>query len=92
MTDSKFDFNKLKDSMGGIVDNLKSMINPAGGTPSVSPDDALGLKIAQVTTLLKEMSATQNEHIKNLNKINALLNGVFQDIETLRAEIKNKEQ
>lgn len=84
MSDSKFDFNKLKDNVGGLVGSLKSMINPTGGTPTVDPDDALGLKIAQVTTLLKQMSDAQQEHIKNLNKVSELLNGTFQDIQTLR--------
>ena len=88
MTDNKFDFNKLKDSMGGLVDNLKSMINPGGGTPTVSPDDGLGLKIAQITILIKEISSAQSEYVEKLNKINELLNSAFHDIEILRTEKK----
>ena len=88
MTDSKFDLSKLKDSMGGVMGSIKSMINPAGSTPNVDPDDALGMKIAQITTLIKQMTDTQQEHIKNLNKVNELLNSAFQDIQTLRNDVK----
>src|SRR3990167_9411469 len=88
MSDSKFDLNKLKGNMTGIVGSIKSMINPAGGTPVVDPSDALGMKIAQVTTLLKQMTDAQQEHVKNLAKVNELLNTAFRDIEALRAEKK----
>lgn len=88
MSDNKFDLNKLKDNVGGLVGSLKSMINPTGSTPNVDPDDALGLKIAKITTLIKQMSDAQQEHVKNLNQCNELLNGAFHDIEALRNSIK----
>ena len=86
----KFDLNKLKDSMGGIVGNIKSMINPGSGTPTVDPYDALGVKIAQISTLLKQMTEAQQEQAKNLAKTNELLNTAFNDIELLRASIKKE--
>lgn len=82
-----FDISKLKDNVGGIVGSLKSMISPAGGTPNVDPDDALGLKVAELTTLIKQMTDAQQEHVKNLNKVNELLNGLFHDVQTLREEV-----
>jgi len=85
-----FDLSKLKDSMGGIVGNIKSMMNPTGGTPNVDPDDALGVKIAQIGTLVKQMTDAQQEHVKNLNKVHELLNAAFQDIEALRNSVKEK--
>lgn len=88
MADSKFDLNKLKGNMGELVGSLKSMINPTGATPNVDPDDALGLKIAKITTLIKQLSDAQQEQVKNLNQCNALLNAAFQDIEALRNSIK----
>ncbi len=78
--------NKL--NIGGIMDSLKTMINPAGGVPEVDPDDDLGLKIVEISTLLKEMTNHEIEHAKNLKKVNELLNIAFQDIEKLRADIK----
>ena len=84
----KFDINKLKESAGDLMGSLKSMINPGASTPVVDPDDALGVKIAQITTLLKQMSDAQQEQVKNLNKTNELLNAAFQDIEALRAAKK----
>jgi hypothetical protein len=85
-----FDFSKLKDNMGGLVDNLKSMINPAGGTPQVDPDDALGVKIAQMSTLIKQLVDAEQEQLKQLKQLNELLNGAFQDMEALRQSIKAK--
>src|SRR3990167_9798245 len=86
-TMADFDLSKLKGNVGGIMGSLKSMISPAGGTPNVDPDDALGLKVAQLTTLIKQMTDVQQEQVKNLNKVNELLNGVFHDIQTLREEV-----
>lgn len=83
-----FDLNKLKESAGDFMGSLKSMINPGGSTPNVDPDDALGVKIAQITTLLKQMSDAQEEHARNIIKVNELLKGAFQDIEALRAAKK----
>lgn len=88
MPDSKFDLSKLKDNVGGLVGSIKSMINPTGATPNVDPDDALGMKIAKLTTLMKQMVDAQESQVKNLNQCNALLNGAFQDIEALRNSIK----
>jgi len=68
MSADKFDMNKLKESAGGLMGSLKSMINPAGSTPVVDPDDALGVKIAQITTLIKQMTDATQEHVKNLEK------------------------
>ncbi|OGT44164.1 MAG: hypothetical protein A3F13_06065 [Gammaproteobacteria bacterium RIFCSPHIGHO2_12_FULL_40_19] len=82
-----FDLSKLKGNVGGIMGSLKSMISPAGGTPNVDPDDALGLKVAQITTLTKQLIDAQQEHVKNLSKLNELLNGLFHDVQTLREEV-----
>ena len=66
------------------------MINPSAGVPNVDPDDALGMKIAQLTTLVKQLMDVQQEHVKGLAKVNELLNAAFQDIQTLRGDVKNK--
>lgn len=82
------DLSKFKKfDVSGIVGDIKSMINPGGGTPEVDPDDDLGLKIAEITTLLTQMAETQAEHVKHLQKINQLLNIAFQDIKKLRDEV-----
>lgn len=83
-----FDLNKLKNNVGGLVGSIKSMISPAAGTPQVDADDALGLKIAQLTTLVKQLTDAQHEHVRNLERVNEMLNGIFHDIGTLRAETK----
>ena len=90
MADSKFDLSKLKENVGDLVGNIKSMINPAGATPTVDPDDALGIKIAKLTTLIQTVIATEKEQMKNLTECNTLLNGVFQDVEALRNKCKTQ--
>lgn len=85
---ANFDLSKLKKlNVSGLVSDIKSMINPAGGTPQVDPEDDLGLKIAEVTTLLTQMAHDQEEHAKHLRKVNELLNVAFQDIKKLRDEV-----
>ena len=73
----KFDFDSL-------VDNIKSVINPAGGTPEVDPNDALGVKIASLSVKVQELMQSQQEQIQELAEVNKLLNGLFQDLEAIR--------
>lgn len=82
----KKDFSDLakKIDLGGIVSNLKSLVNPEGKTPDVDPDDALGVKIASLSMKVQEASKKQKELSKELDDINHLLNGVFSDVQALR--------
>ena len=74
---SKFDLDKI---LGGI----KSMINPEGESPAVDPNDALGLKIAQLSALFQEMAKSHAELAKEFAKANEILNGLFKDLESVR--------
>ncbi len=84
----KKDFSDLakKIDLGGIVSNLKSLVNPEGKTPDVDPDDALGIKIASLSMKVQDASKKQKELSKELGEINDLLNGVFSDVQALRDE------
>jgi hypothetical protein len=75
----KFDINN-------IMDNIKSMISPEGETPTVDPDDAIGVKITQVSVIAQELTKEQTESAKKLATMNALLNELYKDIEALRAQ------
>lgn len=88
----KSDLDKLKGKLdiGGLVNSVKSMINPASGVPDVDPDDDLGIKIARICAMIKDMSEAQQEHVKNLNKLNELLNAAFADIKLVREELHAK--
>ncbi len=81
-----------KIDIGGIVDNIKSMVNPGGGTPDVDPNDALGIKIAQISLKIQELVTAQAEHTKSLSEINKLLNAAFKDLEAVRAKCAGCEQ
>ena len=76
---SKFDIDKI---LGGI----KSMINPEGASPDVDPDDALGLKIAQLSALFQEMAKSHADLAKEFAKANEILNGLFKDLEAVRGQ------
>lgn len=68
----------------GIISSIKSIITPEGNTPNVSPDDAIGMKIAELSTLVQQLATAQAEQVKELTQVNKLLNGLFNDIEALR--------
>lgn len=60
------------------------MINPEGNTPQPDADDAIGTKIAQLSTMVQQLANAHAEQAKELHKVNKILNGLFKDIETLR--------
>ena len=67
----KFDLNSL-------VNSVKSMISPDGATPEPADEnDQLGLKMAELSILLQELSQAQAEHSKKLTQANQMLNEVF---------------
>ncbi|OGT25096.1 MAG: hypothetical protein A3I77_05505 [Gammaproteobacteria bacterium RIFCSPLOWO2_02_FULL_42_14] len=87
MGEEKFDFTK---QIKGLTDNIKSMINPGGGTPNVDPSDAMGVKIAKITTMLTELANSEKETAKKFSELNSLMNDVFQDLETIRNPAKKE--
>lgn len=81
----KPELSDITKKFDGLVSGIKSMINPAGGTPDVDPDDAIGLKIAELSIKVQQLSERHKEQSRALDEVNRLLNGVFRDIEQLRA-------
>lgn len=82
---NKFDVN-------GIINSIKSMINPEGNTPQPDADDAIGIKIAQLSTMVQQLANAHAKQAKELHKVNKTLNELFKDIETLRNPPKEKTQ
>ena len=75
---SKFDLDKI---LGGI----KSMISPEeGASVSADPNDVLGMKIEQLTVLMKELSQTHAKLAKDSAKANDLLVSLFKDLDAVR--------
>lgn len=74
---SKFDLDK-------ILSGIKSMIDPEGDSPEVDPNDALGLKIAQLSAVFQEMAKSHAQQAKDFTKANDILNGLFKDLEAVR--------
>ena len=73
-----------KIDLDSIVKNVKQIINPTGQTPSAQPDDALGIKLAQLSTSIQLVASLQAQQTKEFAKINALANQIFEAVEVLR--------
>lgn len=88
----KPDFSDLtkKFDLNNIVGSIKSLINPTSGTPEVDPNDAIGLKIAQISVIAQQLSKVSEEQSKEFSKLNQILNGLYGDIERLRGECATK--
>ena len=76
-----------KFDLGGIVDNIKSLVNPGGDIPSADVNDALGIKIAGITLEMKDLIAEQEAMTKSLLAISRNLNATFNDLQAIRAEL-----
>jgi uncharacterized coiled-coil protein SlyX len=77
------DFTK-KMNLQGVIDNIKSIVNPAGETPNANPDDAIGTSIAELSVMIQELAAATAEQAKKLAKVNKLFNALYKDVELLR--------
>lgn len=75
--------NKL--DLDSIVKNVKSLINPTGQTPKANPDDAIGVKLAQLSTSIQLVANIQAQQTKEFAKINKLVNEVYSLIEDQRS-------
>lgn len=81
MADKGFD-------IGGLVNNLKSIVNPAGGTPDADPNDVLGVQLADLSKLVQSLKAKHDAYSKEMSqdlaKINQLFNGAYTSLEGIR--------
>ena len=76
-----------KFDLGGIVGNIKSLVNPGGDIPSADANDALGIKIARITLEMKDLIAEQEAMTKSLLAISRNLNATFNDLQAIRTEL-----
>jgi len=76
-----------KFDIGGVVNNIKSLVNPGGDIPDVDPNDALGLHIAKISLDIQELIESQKEHTDSLVEISRELNSAFKALEAVRAEL-----
>ena len=59
-----------------IVKNVKSLINPTAQTPQANPDDAVGVKLAQLSASIQLVANIQVQQTKEFAKINKLANEI----------------
>jgi hypothetical protein len=87
------DFSKF--DLQGIMNSVKQILNPEGVTPKVSEGDPIGVKIVQISTLLKGVASSHAQSSKDLSQIHNLLNELYKDLEAFRKlgeEIQQKQQ
>lgn len=77
-----------KIDLNNIVKGVKSMINPTALTPDAADDDALGVKLAQISLLVQSVANIQAQQTKEFAKINKLVNELYADIEALRNPVE----
>ncbi len=80
--------NKPSFDLGGLVNNIKSMVNPAGGSPNADPNDVLGVQLADLSKLVIDTKANHDEYSKKMSKdlsqINGLFNSIYTSLEAIR--------
>jgi hypothetical protein len=88
---NKPDFNDLakKLNIGGLVDNVKSIVMPGANTPNPEEGDAVGLKLAEMSLLVQEIAGVHAEQAKRMAKLNGLYNETFN---ILKAEREGLEE
>ncbi len=73
-----------KIDLGGFVNSLKTMINPEGALEGVDPSDRMGMKIKQVSEMLRELAQRQAQQTDDLTKVHNLIVSLFEDLEQVR--------
>lgn len=73
-----------KIDIGGIVKSLKTMINPEGALADVDPSDAMGMKIKQITAMMRDIAQRQAQQADDFTKVHNLMISLFEDLEALR--------
>jgi cob(I)alamin adenosyltransferase len=69
----------------GIVDSVKSVINPAGAPIANPPsDDELAIKFAQLHGLVQNLASVHAQQAKEIAELNASINGLYKDMLELK--------
>lgn len=79
----KFDFNKLteKFDIKGVVDSVKSIINPEVGIPKNLEGDPIAAKLALIRVATENLNTIMQQQQDEINKINALIASLYKDLE-----------
>ncbi|QLH43510.1 MAG: hypothetical protein HWD59_12915 [Coxiellaceae bacterium] len=76
------DLTKLtsKFDLQGIVDSVKSVINPGSAIPANLEGDPVAAKLALVSQALDQLSQVHAQQEQQIAKITALINSIYQDL------------
>lgn len=82
---AKFDFAKLKKfDIQGVVDSVKSIINPEVPIPPGMENDPIVAKLTMLKAETQNLSNILEQQQQEISKINTLIASMFKDLETLR--------
>ena len=86
----KPDFSDIskKLNIGGLVNNVKSLISPGGATPDPDEDDKVGCQLAELSLLMQELNETNEEQSKRMVEINKLFNLLFEELKAEREAVE----
>lgn len=77
--------NKKPFDLQGVLSSIKTLLNPTGEVPDPDPQDALGVKLSQLSTLTRQLQEEFEEQADRLRKIHRLSNDVYALLEALRS-------
>ncbi|MDF1655293.1 MAG: hypothetical protein P1U34_09295 [Coxiellaceae bacterium] len=86
----KPDFSDLtkKLKIGGLVDNVRSLISPGGSTPDPDEDDKVGHQLAELSLLMQELNEVNAEQSERMVEINKLFNVLFEELQAERDAVE----
>ncbi|MDF1796795.1 MAG: hypothetical protein P1U63_09690 [Coxiellaceae bacterium] len=86
----KPDFSDIskKLNIGGLVNNVKSLISPGGATPDPEEGDKVGHQLAELSLLMQELNEANEEQSRRMVEINKLFNLLFEELKAERDAVE----
>lgn len=86
----KFDFSKLSEKLDikGMVEGVKSIINPEVGLPKDLEGDPVAAKLALIKMAADNLNELMQKQQEEVNKINVLINSLYKDLALKKAPTK----
>lgn len=80
---SKLDFSKLSQKLDikGMVDSVKSIINPEVNLPPGLENDPIGGKLALIRAATEHLNELMKQQQEEMNKINNLIASLYKDLQ-----------
>lgn len=86
----KFDLNKWKEKLDlqGMMDSVKSIINPDEVLPKNLEGDPVAAKLALIRTATENLNNLLEQQQKEMAKINTLIASIYKDMQPEKPKTK----